>query len=120
MANPMLSPLLALPREICDMIIDNMLLSPRPAPTPASQKVPLEEEPERWSTVDVPPVPPLTSLARTSAQLRAETLQRAATLDTPLILEILVLKNGNVKCTWIQRPCKPPLEWQKIDLKVQV
>ncbi|KAF2832465.1 hypothetical protein CC86DRAFT_401229 [Ophiobolus disseminans] len=79
-----------------------------------------EDYPKRWLTVDVPPIPPLAALAQCNAQLRAETLQRAARLDTPLILDILFLENGYVKCTWISRPCAEPTKWQKIDMKVQI
>jgi hypothetical protein len=112
-------PLLALPREIRDMIIEDILLSPHPVPTPASQTIGTEE-PKRWTTIDIPPIPLLSSLLHCNAQLRAETLQCAARLDTPLVLDILVLENGYVKCTWAQRPCKEHLAWQKIDMKVQV
>lgn len=120
MADPTLPPLLALPRELRDMIIDDVLLSPILGPTPASLKMSPDEHPKRWNTTEIPPIPPLNGLVHANAQLRAETHQRAAKLDTPLILDILVLENGYIKCTWIGRPCKEPNKWQKIDMKVQV
>jgi hypothetical protein len=101
-------PLLALPREIRDMTIEDVLLSPQPVPTPASQQIGTEE-PKRWTMIDIPPIPLLSSLLHCNAQLRAEILQCGARLDTPLILDILVLENGYIKCTWAQRPSKKTL-----------
>jgi hypothetical protein len=61
-----------------------------------------------------PTDPAIERANHTNAQLRA------AKLDTPLSLDLLVLENGCIKCTWIDRPCKEPNKWQKIDMKVQV
>jgi len=120
MASTNVSPLLALPREVRDIIIDNVLLSSLPAPLPAPHATPSGQLTKRWNTTEIPPMMPLSALVHTNAQLHDETLQRVAKLGPPLILDILVLKTGYLKCTWISRPCKKPDQWQNIDMKVQV
>ena len=119
MASTNVSPLLALPREVRDIIIDNVLLSSLPAPL-SPHATPSGQLTKRWNTTEIPPMMPLSALVHTNAQLHDETLQRVAKLGPPLILDILVLKTGYLKCTWISRPCKKPDQWQNIDMEVQV
>lgn len=120
MTDSYVPPLLALPRELRDIIIDDVLQFCHPVKIPEFREYLSIECQERWHTIDIPAIPRPAGLLHACAQLQAETLQRATNLDMPLVLDILVLDNGFIECTWVSRPLRTSTEWQNIDLKIQV
>jgi hypothetical protein len=118
------SKLLDLPRELRDIIIDEVISSPI-TPTTPTNYVPQspydisEQSPGPLST------PTISPLALTCAQLRAETLQRASKASVPAILDIFVHPDGTTQCTWLSCPntCSQlelqiNIRFQPIDVKV--
>jgi hypothetical protein len=104
------SPLLALPRELRDMIIDVVLLAGYPAPDPNRKHAQQPNLPRiPWRSVP---------LLLVCYQLYAETHQRASKVHIPLILDILVTSNGTLQTTWLNVPWQ--YSWQKIRMEIKV
>jgi hypothetical protein len=116
--------LLSLPHELRDMIIDQVLLRPDPAPQLAPSERPeiITSLDEARLDISPPPIPPFRcSLAEVCHQLRAETLSRIPKLQIPLVLDVLGLKNGYFRYTWLSRPWGPPSKWGRIpQLTIQI
>jgi hypothetical protein len=106
------------------MIINQILLTPDPAPLPTPSErleitTPLDEA--RFK-ISPPPIPPFRcSLAEVCTQLRAETSSRIPKLQISLGLDVLGLENGSFRYTWLSRPWGPPSKWGRIpQLTVQI
>lgn len=113
-----ISPLLALPRELCDEIINYVLQSPMPPPQPppfafrhhqkesdsdvhrGSHKEPIitqqpHDVPQEFTHSAI-------GLLLTCHQLRAETLQRMETgFNTSNVLDVMVVGTASIKFTWL-------------------
>lgn len=110
--------LLELPCELRDLIIDEVLLN---SSTTISELSPYTRFMNPGDRVSSPPFH--NALLHTSSQLRTEALQRASALGStiPTVLDILTLRNGNLKWTWQSRPLGPLSSWGKIEtMTVQV
>jgi hypothetical protein len=116
--------LLTLPRELRDMIIDQVLLTsdPAPKPTPFERLEITTSLDEARLDISPPPIPPFRcSLSEVCNQLRAETLSRIPKLQIPLVLDVRGLENGSFRYTWLSRPWGPPSKWGCIpQLTVQI
>jgi hypothetical protein len=116
--------LLSLPRELRDMIIDRVLLTPDPAPQPTPSERPeiITSLDEARLDISPPPIPPFRcNLAEVCTQIRAETSNRIPKLQIPLVLDVLGLENGSFRYTWLSRPWGPPSKWGRIpQLTVQI
>jgi hypothetical protein len=108
--------LLSLPRELRDLIVEEVLLDPgmtmlNPHPhTKLVTEFVYAGHPLRITPFHNP-------LLCTNPQLRAETLQRAKALGNaiPTTLDILLLPSGEVQWTWVSRPPGPVSRWEKIE-----
>jgi hypothetical protein len=121
MPNSHKSHLLDLPRELRDMILDNVLLAGAPAPCPP----PCDENCkkaccDRENPSDVPHIPwPSIPLRKTNMRLYHEVSERAAKLDIPLVFDILVLPSGtDFLRTWLNVPFKK--DWRQVPMMVNV
>jgi hypothetical protein len=113
--------LLTLPRELRDMIIDDVLRSLYPAPVPSSHHRVDSKRTRQPEAISIPRMLPFYSvLFYINAQLRAETMQRASKLDLPVVLDVLLVDDGHVKVSWRGRPWKDESCWDKIRMVVQV
>ncbi|KAF2130554.1 hypothetical protein P153DRAFT_220549 [Dothidotthia symphoricarpi CBS 119687] len=117
--------LMDLPRELRDMIIDDVLGSLAPAPVPSHTDATDGEDTEPPSSIvhtydtPYPRIPwHINPLLHTCAQLRVEVSQRAAFLKTPLVLDMLILSDGNIKSTFLT-PLSRPLG-SKIHMQVHI
>jgi hypothetical protein len=118
--------LLSLPRELRDVIIDYVLVTPKPSssirllprePNDASPSLPIAYDREKTC---IPMQPFRNPLLRTNAQLRAECQQRASSIKIPLVLEITLLQNGVLAHAWITRPWGEVANWAHIpEMKVR-
>jgi hypothetical protein len=114
--------LLSLPREIRDMIIDNVLLTPYQA-SPVPSEIPSYITPfEVFAKSKNPPTTPFAvGLLEICDQLRAETSDHLSEFDLPLVLDVIGLENGSFQCTWLRGPFSSLLKSGRISLsKIQV
>ena len=115
--------LLSLPRELRDMIIEHVLLTPRPTPLPKQPTKPADGVQSSWpNTYDLQTMPPLcTGLLRTNKQLRHETKERACRIDIPLVLDIFAQQDCTVQHTWLSQPWGPVAAWKRLpEMRVQI
>jgi hypothetical protein len=114
--------LLSLPRELRDLIIEEVLLDPDltiSEPYPHTKLV--TEFVYAGHPLRITPLH--NALLCTNPQLRAETLQRAQALGSaiPAALDILLLPSGKIRWKWVSRSPSPVSRWGKIEMmKVQV
>jgi hypothetical protein len=101
---------MSLPRELRDLILDEVLRGPLTSPSTA-------REPANGPLQTINTIPRLKpgrfipSISQVNAQLRAETHQRRRKLRCPLQLDMIVYEDGDTKCTWTN----VPVHWQKND-----
>ncbi|KAF2025776.1 hypothetical protein EK21DRAFT_92961 [Setomelanomma holmii] len=107
-----MSPLQRLARDLRDLIIDQVLLTPdeSPKPLPNDQKDALPN-----------PLSFESALLHLNHQLRAETLDDAARVKIPLVLDLPLLKDGLFQGTWLSRPFGHPKTWKEVSsMRIQV
>lgn len=112
------------------MITEAVLLDGRPAPTYKSIKnePPTDDDDDDFHSPNL--LPPMSSpLLHTCEQLKVETLQRAARIKTPLVVDILCLvdtshsKRCSFGTTWLNQPWSDPKTWDRIprmEIRVRV
>jgi hypothetical protein len=107
--------LLSLPRELRDMVIEHVLMT-----STINSTFLTHPDHFRYTTrPSDPPIPhPTSPLLLTCQQLRAETLDAISRINVPLVLELIVLENGRVYCSWQGVPWKKV--WRRIDMQVNI
>jgi hypothetical protein len=104
--------LLSLPRELRDMIVEHVLLT-------STIKLVLPTFPDCLRHPTDPPFPlPSSPLLSVCQQLRAETLSAIPRINVPLVLNLVVLDNGRVACTWQSVPWKKV--WRRINMQINI
>jgi hypothetical protein len=99
--------LLTLPRELRDLIIDEVLLERESKFVPVVHDFNDPETPERIRKLrrSAFPIPHFQcNLLAVCAQIRRETTERASKLDIPIVLDILSLEDNSLRFTWPSRP----------------
>jgi hypothetical protein len=106
--------ILALPREIRDLVIDEVLFSSIAAPVSSNSS-----QDVRPGCVYIPKLPWRdVTLLCINKQLHNETLQRGAILTIPLVLDILIHEDRKMECTWLNAPWQRT--WEKVNMDVIV
>jgi hypothetical protein len=109
--------LLDLPRELRDMIIDEVLLAGNPAPNASRCGQSCDDVCCHDVNSGIPPMA-WPSISLVNIQLHNEVSQMAAKLDIPLILDMLVLANGKLHCTWLNVPFTN--DWREVRMMENV
>lgn len=115
--------LLGLPRELRDLIVDDVLLSETHAPkgtqTNGKSSKHLKGSGHCRDTVKgFQRMQHTIPLLYTCRQMHAETSQRVAALDIPIVLDMVMTEHGSVQCTWLKAPLKR--KWEKVRMQVNV
>jgi hypothetical protein len=133
-----MSSLLSIPRELRDNILDYVIRSSRCAPSkPRHDACPSDDgrttfpDTDRWaaphfgrtiyfeSTQDgFEPV--FSSLLLTCHQLRAETLERAAKVQIPYELDLLIVNAESLWVTWLSMPLPQSPIMERLNINVRV
>ncbi|KAF1968508.1 hypothetical protein BU23DRAFT_558405 [Bimuria novae-zelandiae CBS 107.79] len=128
--------LLSLPRELRDIIIDEVVTSERRSPPIASNDKDFgggertQFEDTYWKEVGnliyfekraSAFQPTFGGLLLTCRQLRTETLERASKADVPYVLDLLIVNEEKIWATWLLMPATRPsmIENLKINVRMQ-